>query len=65
MSKTRNVTHKRLLYIYTLAKVKKICDGGGGGGEDKSTSVMDEPKLAVMIMWMTFCCNGKPHPMLV
>lgn len=47
MSKTRNVTHKRLLYIYTLAKVKKICDGGG---EDKSTSVMDESKLAVMIM---------------
>ena len=46
--KTRTVPHKRLLYIYALAKAKRICDGGGGGAEDKNTNIMDDPKMMVM-----------------
>ena len=46
LAKTRMFPHKRLQYIYTLAKVKKVCDGGDLVDKKFDTTVTEEePKM--------------------
>ena len=58
LNKTRTVTHKRLQYIYLLAKVKKVCDGGDRLDKKFDTNVVEEEMKVVSVDTGVVLING-------
>ncbi len=48
LSKTRTSPHKRLQYIYDMAKTKSICDGGDKLDKNFDQSLAEEVKVVII-----------------
>ena len=57
LSKTRTSPHKRLQYVYDMAKTKSICDGGDKLDKNFDQSLAEETKVQTMCTQECICNN--------
>ena len=62
LTKTRLSPHKRLQYIYTLAKVKRTCDGGDAMNKkfDMSAAEEDTKIVLKLLYFIYYYCFLEP-----